>query len=386
MKFFHLSDLHFGKQLHGYDLVMEQKLFIHDMVQAVREEQPDVIVVAGDIYDKAVPSGSAMTLLEEFLLGIDAVSEQTGKKAEMLLIAGNHDSAPRLRYGSTFLKKHHIHIVVFPPREDGEQMQKVTLQDGFGEVNFYLLPYVSAGMLRLLPGGEDIQTADDAVSFLIGRENVDWTKRNVLVSHQFYMNGGKEPVQCDSEMPRLYVGGLDSVLTTAVEKFDYVALGHIHSPQNLGSERIRYCGTPYPYSISEAGQDKSITVVELGRKGELLVRQIFLRPEKSVCRLRGTLEEIVRESEKHRKDYVSIALTDDEPLENPKDYLDNYYDSILEIKIDNVRSRKVFGEEIPDMREMTPLEAFASFFADVSGREMTVQEEEVLQDILKEVM
>ncbi len=386
MKFFHLSDLHFGKQLHGYDLVREQRAFIEDTVQAVRKEQPDAVVVAGDIYDKAVPSGSAMTLLEEFLLGMDAVSEEMGKKIEMLLIAGNHDSAPRLRYGSTFLKRHHIHIAVFPPQEEEEQMQKVTLQDDFGEVNFYLLPYVSVGMLRLLPGGENIQTANDAVSFLIGREEVDWTKRNVLVSHQFYMNGGKEPVQCDSELPRLYVGGLDGVSTTAVEKFDYVALGHIHSPQNLGTERIRYCGTPFPYSVSEAGQDKSITVVELGTKEELLVRQILWKPEKSVCRLRGMMEEIVGDSKKHGRDYVSITLTDEEPLDAPRDYLEHYYDSILEVKIDNTRSRRVFEEEIMDMQEMTPFEAFASFFEDISGRGMTAQEEEVLKDILEEVV
>lgn len=386
MKFFHLSDLHFGKQLHGYDLAMEQKAFIEETIQAVREEQPDAVVVAGDIYDKAVPSGSAMTLLEEFLLGMDAVSEETGKKIEMLLIAGNHDSAPRLRYGSAFLKRHHIHIAVFPPLEEGEQMHKVTLQDDFGEVNFYLLPYVSAGMLRMLPGGENIQTANDAVRFLIGREEIDWTKRNVLISHQFYINGGKEPVQCDSESPRLYVGGLDSISTMTVERFDYVALGHIHSPQNLGTERIRYCGTPFPYSVSEAGQEKSITVVELGKKEELLVRQILWKPQKGVRRLRGTLDKIVGDSEKYGKDYVSITLTDEEPLDAPRDYLEHYYDSILEIKIDNTRSRKVFEEEIMDMQEMTPYEAFASFFEEVSGRGMTAQEEEVLQDILEEVM
>ena len=388
MKFFHLSDLHFGKQLHGYDLIEEQRKIIQDIIEAAKAEKPDAIVIAGDVYDKAVPSGNAMKLLEEFLLGIDELSREQ-KAIEVLVIAGNHDSAPRLDYGSAFLERHHIHIAVFPPQEDGERLEKVTIPDAFGGVNFYLLPYVSTGMLRTLTGGGQLHSADDAVRFLLEREQINWSERNVLVSHQFYLNRGVEPVQCDSESPRLYIGGLDGVNTTTVDKFDYVALGHIHSPQKLGTERIRYCGTPYAYSVSEAGQEKSITVVEMGEKGDLSLRYLPFEPLRSVRKLTGTLQELIcaleENGEKVCQDYVSITLTDEEPLAAPKDYLEHYYERILEIKIDNVRSRQILEEEISDMQELTPFEAFQTFFADTTGREMTEQEENILQEILEEV-
>lgn len=381
MKFFHLSDLHFGKQLHGYDLTEEQRKVIRDIVEAAEAERPDAIVIAGDIYDRSVPSGSAMTLLEELFLGID------GLGIELLVIAGNHDSAPRLRYGSKFLQRHHIHIAVFPPMEENERMQKVTLADGYGAVNFYLLPYTNAGMLRGLAGEERLGSADDAVRFLLDREGIDWSGRNVLVSHQFYLHNGKEPQQCDSEAPRLYVGGLDAVNTTTVEKFDYAALGHIHSPQNLGCGHIRYCGTPYPYSVSEAGQEKSISVVEMGAKGEVSVRCVPLEPYRRLRCLRGTLGEVASMAGEagSGSDYVSITLTDEEPLDAPKDYLERYFDHILEVRIDNLRSRRMFAEEIQDMQEMTPCEAFEAFFADTAGREMDDREKAVLLDILKEL-
>ena len=408
MKFFHLSDLHFGKQLHGYDLIEEQQKIIQDVIEAARVEEPDAIVIAGDVYDKSVPSGSAMKLLEELFLGLDALSEERKRESnvlsqkqksgkcfveqkaiEVLLIAGNHDSAPRLDYGSSFLERHHIHIAVCPPQEESERLQKVTLTDEVGEVNFYLLPYVSTGMLRTLAGDEQLHSADDAVRFLLEREQIDWSERNVLVSHQFYLSGGTEPKQCDSESPRLYVGGLDGVNTTTVEKFDYVALGHIHSPQKLGLEHIHYCGTPYAYSVSEAGQEKSITVVEMGAKGELSLCYLPFEPLRKVCKLTGKLQELGEmageNGEKKCQNYVSITLTDEEPLEAPKDYLEHYYERILEIKIDNVRSRRIFEEEISDMQELTPLEAFRTFFADTAGREMTEQEETILQDILDEI-
>ncbi len=396
MKFFHLSDLHFGKQLHGYDLIEEQREIIQSLMNAAKKERPDAIVIAGDIYDRSVPSGSAMALLEELFLGIDGLSNGSGelqgaaglsereKPIELLIIAGNHDSAPRLRYGSAFLERHHIHIAVFPPREEQEGIQKVTLSDGQGNVNFYLLPYTSVGMLRGLAGGERLESADDAVRFLLERETIDWSERNVLVSHQFYLHGGKVPEQCDSEAPRLYVGGLDAVNTTTVERFDYVALGHIHSPQNLGSGHIRYCGAPYPYSVSEAAQKKSVTVVEFGKKGEVTVKSIPLEPLRKIQRLRGTLEEVASMAAgiNDVDDYVSITLTDEEPLEEPKEYLERYYGHILEIKIDNQRSKKMLEEEIQDMQELTPFEAFEAFFKDSAGRQMNESEKTEFMAIL----
>lgn len=384
MKFFHLSDLHFGKQLHGYDLVSEQRYFIGQLVEAARREKPDAIVIAGDIYDRTVPSAAAMGLLDELFGELEALS-QPDRPVRLFVIAGNHDSAGRLRYGSAFLKRHHIHVAALPPCEEGDRLEKVTLADGYGEVDFYLLPFVKPGMLRCREGAESLKTSGEAVRYLLDREEIDWKKRNVLVSHQFYVNGAKKPVRCDSEAPGLFVGGLDEISTELVSGFDYVALGHIHSPQNI-EPHIRYSGTPFPYSVSEAGQEKSLTVVELKEKGELQVKTVSLKPLHDVRVLRGTLEEIVGlHGGGMCHDYVSIILTDEEVMEQPKEYLEHYYDHILQLQIDNSRVRQELAEEISDIQVLTPFDAFQAFFASTAGREMTQEELARFQKILREV-
>lgn len=384
MKFFHLSDLHFGKQLHGYELTMEQRHVIMQLVDAVGREKPDAIIIAGDIYDRTVPSAAAMGLLDELFGELEALSEPD-RPVRLLVIAGNHDSAGRLRYGSAFLKRHHIHVAVLPPCEDGERIERVTLTDEYGEVDFYLLPFVKPGMLRHREGAENLKTSEEAVRYLLAKEEIDWTKRNVLVSHQFYVNGAKKPIRCDSEAPGLFVGGLDEVSTELVADFDYVALGHIHSPQNV-EPHIRYSGTPYPYSTSEAGQEKSLTVAELGKKGDLQIRTIPLLPLRQVRRLKGTMEELVSlNGGEVCHDYVSITLTDEDVMEQPKEYLEHYYDHMLELQIDNSRIRQELGEEISDIQVLTPLDAFQAFFASTAGRGMTEEELARFKEILKEV-
>ena len=389
MKFLHLSDLHFGKQLHGYDLAEEQRKCMGEIFEAVRKELPDAIVIAGDVYDRSLPSGEAMALLEELLLGIDEIAALE-KPVEIMIIAGNHDSAQRLRYGSSFLERHHIHIAVFPPQEEGERLQRIELMDRYGAVYFYLLPFVKPGLLRKrMPGGE-CATTEDAIRYLLDQEEIDLSQRNVLVSHQFFVNGGDCPVQCDSESPRLSVGGLDEVSTTIVERFDYVALGHIHSPQSLGKEKIRYCGTMYPYSLSEEGQKKSITVVEMGEKGTIKLRFLPFLPEHTVRSIRGTLKEIIENAQKNGDvvchDYVKIILTDEETVDSPKDYLEHYYDHILEITIDNSQTRQILEENMSGVQELTPFEAFEGFFGEVMGRSMNEREEKTFQDVLKEIV
>lgn len=389
MKFLHLSDLHFGKQLHGYDLAKEQRKCIGEILEAVRKELPDAVVIAGDVYDRSVPSGEAMALLEELLLGIDGIAALE-KPVEIMIIAGNHDSAQRLQYGSSFLERHHIHIAVFPPQEEGERLQRIELRDRHGAVYFYLLPFVKPGMLRKRAPEGEITTTEDAIRYLLDQEEIDLAQRNVLVSHQFFVNGGDHPVQCDSESPRLSVGGLDEVNTTIVEYFDYVALGHIHSPQSFGKEKIRYCGTMYPYSLSEEGQEKSITVVEMEEKGMITLRFLPFLPEHTVRGIRGTLEEIIESARKNGDevchDYVMIILTNEEIVDSPKDYLEHYYDHILGITIDNRRTKQILEETMSGVQELTPFEAFEGFFGEVMGRPMNEREEKTFQDIVREIV
>lgn len=384
MKFFHLSDLHLGKVLHHYDLEKEQRVWMEQIVQMAREEKPDAIVIAGDIYDKSVPSASATNLLDEFLLALSELNTRE-HTMEVLIIAGNHDNAARLNYGSAFLKKHHIHIAACPPQTEEEFLQKVVFEDVYGEVVCYLLPFTKPGMLRKMEHAEKIESCEQAVSYLLEREQIDTGKRNILVSHQFYVNGGQEPKSCQSEMVRATVGGLDSVDIRVVSAFDYVALGHIHSPQVIGRQHIRYCGTPYKYSVSEAMQEKSVTVVSMGKKGECTYRQLPLKPKKDVIQREGTMEELVKEySEKPCSHYASLTLTDEEYIDIPKDYLDNYYDSILEIKIKNSRTEAVFSESKALGKPLTPYEAFCDFFYEINQREMNEEEKRLFSDILEE--
>lgn len=383
MKFFHVGDLHLGKQLHGYDLIKDQEHMLEKLLSYIKKEQPDAVLIAGDIYDRAVPSGTAMQLLEQFFIQADELAKEQ-KAVEIILIAGNHDAAKRLQYGSSFMKRHHIHIAVMPPQQEDANLEQVTLTDQEGVVHFYLLPYTKPGMIRHWVEQEELANTQDAVKFLLEREQIDWNERNVLLSHQFYLHANEDTVLCDSETPSFSVGGLDSIATTFVDKFDYVALGHIHSPQNLGDPHIRYAGTPLKYSVSEADQNKSITVVEMGKKGEISYRYLPIHPLHDVRALRGKMEELAAQcTEIPCHDYVSIVLTDEEAVQQPRDYLEKYYDHILEIQIDNTRTRQIMEEEIPALKEMSLEEAFMTFFQESTGRPMNEDEQKKFAQIIE---
>lgn len=383
MKFFHVGDLHLGKQLHGYDLIKDQEHMLEELLSYIKKEQPDAVLIAGDIYDRAVPSGTAMQLLEHFFIRADELAKNQ-KAVEIILIAGNHDAAKRLQYGSSFMKRHHIHIAVMPPQQEDAYLEQVTLTDQEGVVHFYLLPYTKPGMIRHWAEQEELANTQDAVKFLLEREPIDWNERNVLLSHQFYLHANEDTVLCDSETPSFSVGGLDSIATTLVDKFDYIALGHIHSPQNLGDPHIRYAGTPLKYSVSEADQNKSITVVEMGKKGEISYRYLPIHPLHDVRALRGKMEELAAQcTEIPCHDYVSIVLTDEEAVQQPRDYLEKYYDHILEIQIDNTRTRQIMEEEIPALKEMSLEEAFMTFFQESTGRPMNEDEQKKFAQIIE---
>lgn len=260
MKFFHLSDLHIGKQFYHYNMNAEQRDILSQIVALAEREKPDAVVLAGDIYDSPIPSAEAVSVFDSFLTALSSIEPQIA----VLVIAGNHDSARRIDFASSILEKHKVHIAGMPPVREEEHLKKVTLTDAYGEVDFYLLPFTKPSYVRNL-FEEEIPDYDTAVRKLIERETLDTGKRNVLVSHQFYTASGREPSTCDSEVRM--VGGIENVDTAALLPFDYAALGHIHRPQKMGKPEYRYCGTPLQYSISEAQDEKSVTVVTLLEKG-----------------------------------------------------------------------------------------------------------------------
>lgn len=379
MRFFHLSDLHIGKHLHHYNLKEDQQHILGEIVTYAKEIHPDAIVIAGDIYDKSVPSAEAVTVFDDFLTELAKIRPEI----PVLVISGNHDSPERLQYVSGILSRYEIHMAGNAPRTKEDHLKKVTIQDEFGDVNFYLLPFLKPSYVRNV-SDEVPESYTDAVKMILNRENINYSKRNVLVSHQFYTNGGNSPKTCDSEA--ISVGGIDNVDISAIEQFDYVALGHIHGGQKVGREYIRYCGTPLKYSVSETGHEKCLTMVTLGEKGtDLQITKIPLHPLRDVKKKKGTLKEMLENvSETEKRDYVSITLTDEVEPYRPKERLENVYEKILELRIDNTRTRTKLMEMEAEESSMNPFEAFGAFFEEMQGREMTDEESAVMQNIFEQ--
>lgn len=382
MKIFHLSDLHIGKQLHYYNLKENQQAILHQIVERAREYAPDAILICGDIFDKSVPSAEAYTLFDEFLNELSEYVPQT----PVLMIAGNHDNAQRLNYASSFLEKHHIYVSVLPPQQENEHLKKIELQDEWGTVNFYLLPFLKPGYVRHLFEEGVVTDYESAVRQILAREKMDDTQRNVLLSHQFYTNGGTKPELCESETAVLSVGGLDNIDVSVIERFDYAALGHIHGAQMVKSPHIRYCGTPLKYSVSEEHHKKSITMVTLGKKGEEpVIETIPLIPIQEVRREKGTLKEILeRATPKNCHDFVSITMTDEKEPYNPKEQLEEVYDHILELRIENSRTRGLMEEKNELDIRLQPMEIFRSFYEEMNQQTMSMEEETIVSKIINQ--
>lgn len=378
MKFFHLSDLHIGLKLMNRDLREDQEYILSEVIEVAGREKPDAIVIAGDIYDKAVPSAEAVEVFDCFLEKLT----EAAPEAVIMMISGNHDSAPRIDCFRKVLSRQNVYMVGQPPRMETEYIEKVTLNDAYGEVNFYLLPFVKPSMVKQITGtdknGNNL-SYNETLHRLIDRETINQNKRNVLVSHQFYLPTGKkaeEIERMDSEMRT--VGNIDEVSADVLEKFDYVALGHIHKPMKVGSELYRYCGTPLACSVSEAQQQKGIIMVEMGVKGEVKTTILPLEPLRQVKVVKGTLEEVLKES---CKDYVTVILTDKVDLDviDMQERIRLAFPNLLEIRRENQRktdyTRTLQTEELLD-----PYELCCSFLKDLDE-----EEKMILQDVLHTV-
>ena len=379
MKFFHLSDLHIGKQLHRYNLKEDQQVILKEVITYAKELRPDAIVIAGDIYDKSVPSAESVNVFYEFLTDLSEITPEI----PILIISGNHDSPDRLKYASEILKRHHIYLAGNVPERPEEHIEKVTLHDAYGEVNFYLLPFMKPAYVKNIFVDGTPETYSDAVKEIIKREKIDYKdKRNVLVSHQFYVGEKAEsPETCDSEV--FSVGGIDNVDIGSVKEFDYVALGHLHGAQCIGKPEIRYCGTLLKYSVSESTQNKSLTVVTLKAKGEKPeIENYPLHPLRDVRKKKGTLDEIIKEAQETEKDdYISITLTDEIDPYKPKEQLERIFSHILEIRVDNQRTRTKLKEMDEELVMKDPFTSFAEFYKEMQGREMNGEEETIMKEI-----
>ena len=371
MKFFHLSDLHLGKRLNEFSLIPDQAYILDQILVLAEEEQPDAVVIAGDVYDKAVPSAEAVSLFDEFLVRL------ARRNLDVFVISGNHDSPERIAFGSRLLDAAGIHL---SPVYNGT-VEPVTLRDEFGPVDFYLLPFVKPAHVRRFYPDEPTDTYTQALAAAVSHMALDKTRRNVLVTHQFVTGAARS----DSE--ELSVGGADNVDGAVFEEFDYVALGHIHSPQHCGSEKLRYCGTPLKYSFSEAKDQKSVTVVELKEKGSLTIRTLPLTPLHELTELKGSFQELTDpafyENTTRQTDYVHLTLTDEEDIPDAVGKLRLIYQGLMKLDYDNTRTRsnqEITGAEIT--RTQSPLELFASFYELQNNQPMTAQQLVFLEELL----
>ncbi len=379
MRFFHLSDLHIGLRLYNRDLREDQEYILNEIIEKAQQYDPDAVLIAGDIYDKAIPSAEAVEVFDHFVSSL----ARAVPDAEIMMISGNHDSGPRVNVFRSVLARHRIHMIGNPPALPGEHIEKVTLQDTWGPVNFYLLPFIRPSMVKLITGTDDNGlnlSYDMAVHRIIEGEALDPAERNVLVSHQFYLPAGTDPDSMERmESEVVTVGNIDQVKADVLERFDYAALGHIHKPMKAGGEFYRYPGTPLACSVSEAGQKKGILMVDMKEKGNTSVTVLPLIPLREVRVIKGTLSEVLPQA---CEDYVTVILTDEVDLDvfDMQDRLRSAFPNLLEIRREALK-RAAQGPAAVTTGTMDPMDLCCEFIRDPDEAQKIL-----LQDVINSVL
>lgn len=374
MKLIHLSDLHLGKRVNEFSMLDDQRYILSEILRIVDEEQPQGILIAGDVYDKPMPPAEAVELLDDFLVALSR------RPLQVYLISGNHDSPERMSFGGRLMEQSGIHIA---PVYRGN-VTAYTLEDEHGPVQIYLLPFVKPVHVRRYFPEADIQDYTDAVQTAIAAMEVDQTQRNVLVTHQFVTGA----MRCESE--ERSVGGMDQVDASVLDGFDYVALGHLHGPQQVGRETVRYCGTPLKYSFSESKHQKSVTVVELEEKGTVLVRTVPLIPKRDLVELRGTYDTLTfrgfYQGTSYQQDYVHITLEDEEDIPDGMGKLQIIYPYLTKLDYDNQRTRTQGRvDQAEDIPSKTPLEWMEQFYTIQNGQPMDDEQRSLVEQLMERV-
>ena len=373
MKLIHLSDLHLGKRVNEISMIEDQEYILQQVIRIIKDENADAVMLCGDIYDKSVPPAEAVTLLDDFLNRLAQL------KVQVLAISGNHDSPERLSFGNRLMEGAGIHI---SPVYNGA-VTPITLTDGHGSVCFWLLPFIKPAHVKRFSPDEGIERYTDAVRVAVEKMNIDPSQRNVLLTHQFVTGAST----CESE--EISVGGSDNVDASVFDGFDYVALGHIHGPQNIGSNRIRYCGTPLKYSFSEADHYKSVTVVELGAKGKLELHTVPLVPLRDLRVIRGSFAEVTDKAFYEGtaiRDYLQVTLTDEEDVPEAIGKLRVVYPNIMKLTYDNTRTRTshlIGGAE--EVEKKTPLQLFAELYELQNNQPMSREQSQFTQDLIERI-
>lgn len=374
MKFIHLSDLHIGKRVNEYSMLEDQEYILGQIINIADEERPHGVIIAGDVYDKAVASAEAVTLFDGFLVKLSE------RNLKVFVISGNHDSPERIAFGGRLMSESGIYM---SPVYDGNVIP-VVLNDDFGEINIWMLPFVKPSHVRRFNDNAEIETYTDAVRVAIENLNIDKNKRNIMITHQFVTGAQR------AESEEISVGGSDNVDVSVFDAFDYTALGHIHRPQNCKSEKVRYSGTPLKYSFSEAKDNKSVTVVELCEKGNLSVRTVPLIPLRDMVEIKGKYDEVMLrdfyKGASYQEDYVHITLTDEEDIPDAIGKLRSVYHNLMKLDYDNLRTRNInLIEGASDAEKKSPYEHFSEFYQLQNNAPMSEEQENFIRKLIEEV-
>lgn len=372
MKFAHISDLHLGKRLHQFSMIEEQRYILEKIIEIAKEEKVDGIFIAGDIYDKIYPSAEAVALFDSFLVKL------AKEEIKVFAISGNHDSPERIAFLGELTKKAGVYL---SPVYRGE-VSKVTMEDEYGKVHIYLLPFIKPVHVRHFFPEETVTNYTEAMNVVVKSMEVNKEERNILVAHQFVTGAARS----DSE--EISVGGLDNVEVTAFGDFDYVALGHIHGPQNMGSERVRYSGTPLKYSFSEWQDQKSVTILEIKEKGSLEVKEIPLRPQTDMQKIRGNFIEVMNPMnfpEVDTESYLHVTLLDELDVPEAFSRLTGVYPKLMQLEYDNTRTREKRSLQVrKEVARISPQEMFASLYETMNNQPLSeVQQEYLMEKIDK---
>lgn len=373
MKIMHLSDLHIGKKVNEYSMLQDQVYILKEILHIIDDEKVETVIIAGDVYDRSLPPNEALELFDEFLYQL------SGRNVNVFVISGNHDSPERISYGGRMMTENKIFL---SPVYDGN-VKPISLNDDYGEVNFYLLPFVRPADIRRYFPDENIENYTDAVKVAIDNMNVDFNERNILVTHQFVT--GAEL----SESEDIIVGGTDNVSGEVFDGFDYVALGHIHREQTVGKDNIRYCGTPLKYSFSEAKNIKSVTILDFNDKGNIEYSKIPLTPLRDMREIRGTYYELTLKSNyesTNTEDYLHITLTDEEDIPDAIGKLRSIYPNIMKLDYDNLRTRgSGTVDAIENIESKSPFELFADLFKQQNNQDMSEEQEEIMRNLIDKI-
>ena len=373
MKIMHLSDLHIGKKVNEYSMLQDQIYILKEILRIIDNEKVETVIIAGDVYDRSLPPNEALELFDEFLYQLSS------RNVNVFVISGNHDSPERISYGGRMMTENKIFL---SPVYDGN-VKPTTLNDEYGKVNFYMLPFVRPADIRRYFPDENIENYTDAVKVAIDNMNVDFSERNILITHQFVT--GAEL----SESEDIIVGGTDNVSGEVFDGFDYVALGHIHREQTVGKDNIRYCGTPLKYSFSEAKHIKSVTILDFKDKENIEYSKIPLTPLRDMREIRGTYDELTLKSNYENTnvdDYIHITLTDEEDIPDAIGKLRSIYPNIMKLDYDNLRTRgSGTVDAIENIESKSPFELFADLFKQQNNQDMSEEQEEIMRNLIDKI-